>query len=241
MNNILFVVGIAFSTNVLAQDWRGLVVEAENRCLPYDRSEQYPYLASVEKEIVAQMGGKIYGPYTGRYFDSIKDTDIEHIVATSEAHDSGLCAASTEARIAFASDTLNLTLAAPEINRCGNKGKCDLDAAEWLPQRNQCWFVHRIIQVETKYQLSVDPEEAKAIDDVLVNCQSVEMIFYPQAPAKLVELRTNHETALSMYDDNKNGRISCSEAKNHGIAPVTREHIAYAFMNDKDGDGVVCE
>lgn len=40
------------------------------------------------------MGGGTYGPYSGRQFSSASDTDTEQIVARSEAHDSGLCAAS---------------------------------------------------------------------------------------------------------------------------------------------------
>ena len=43
------------------------------------------------------------------------------------------------------------------------------------------------------------------------------------------------------WDDNGNGRISCAEARAHGIAPVRRGHPAYSFMTDGDGDGVVCE
>ncbi|MXZ71277.1 MAG: hypothetical protein F4Z04_07205 [Acidobacteria bacterium] len=43
------------------------------------------------------------------------------------------------------------------------------------------------------------------------------------------------------WDDNGNGRVSCAEARAHGIAPVRRGHPAYAFMTDGDGDGVVCE
>lgn len=46
---------------------------------------------------------------------------------------------------------------------------------------------------------------------------------------------------LTLYDDNRNGRISCAEARAHGIAPVYRGHPAYAYMTDADGDGVVCE
>ncbi len=48
-------------------------------------------------------------------------------------------------------------------------------------------------------------------------------------------------TVLDQYDDNNNGSISCKEARKHGIAPVTNASPAYAFMNDRDGDGVVCE
>ena len=47
--------------------------------------------------------------------------------------------------------------------------------------------------------------------------------------------------ALRLYDDNGNGRITCAEARRHGIAPVQRSHPAYRFMRDGDGDGTVCE
>ncbi len=43
------------------------------------------------------------------------------------------------------------------------------------------------------------------------------------------------------WDDNANGRISCAEARRHGIAPVRRGHPAYRYMRDGDGDGIVCE
>ena len=40
---------------------------------------------SLEGRIVASIG-KAYGPYTERCFANTGETDIEHIVATSEAH-----------------------------------------------------------------------------------------------------------------------------------------------------------
>lgn len=46
---------------------------------------------------------------------------------------------------------------------------------------------------------------------------------------------------LALYDDNGNGRITCAEARAHGIAPVPSDHAAYGYMNDRDGDGVVCD
>ncbi len=48
-------------------------------------------------------------------------------------------------------------------------------------------------------------------------------------------------SALTLYDDNGNGRITCAEARRHGIPPVHREHPAYQYMDDRDNDGVVCE
>ena len=38
------------------------------------------------------MGGRVYSPYTGTTFSSTKETDIEHIVAKSEAHEAGFAA-----------------------------------------------------------------------------------------------------------------------------------------------------
>ena len=108
----------ATSTQPLAQTgstWRGITVAPEHRCSHYD-SDDYPYSPSVEPRIVDRLGG-IYGPYTGTWFGSIRETDIEHIVARSEAHDSGLCAASPATKSRFSSDLLNLTLSAPGVNR----------------------------------------------------------------------------------------------------------------------------
>ena len=109
----------------------------------YHPLEDYQYSPSVEPRIVAAQGG-IYGPYTGTWFASTKQTDIEHIVARSEAHDSGFCATSAVTRKKFASDLLSLTLASPSINR---HQKSDKDIAEWLPDLNQCWYVDRTLQV----------------------------------------------------------------------------------------------
>lgn len=229
--------------------WRGLTVKPENRCTPYDKKKQYPYPQSVEDTIVAQMGGKIYGPYTGRYFKSDTSTDIEHIVAASEGHDSGLCSASPEKRAQFATDPLNLTLAAPKVNRCSIGGKCGFDAAEWMPEKNKCWFANRIVQIKTKYTLSVNKAEADALESTLSKCDSTDMIFFTEQAGIATPPAHNQSAkqdaggasdALSLYDDNNNGRITCAEARKHGITPVRKGHPAYVFMNDANNDGVVC-
>ena len=119
---VLIVVGINAVNRVPAigvlhaqTSWRSLVVAPEQRCSPYD-ADDYRYPQSVEDRIVADLGG-VYGPYTGRWFASESDTDMEHMVARSEAHDSGLCAADLATRRRFATDLLNLTLAGPRVNR----------------------------------------------------------------------------------------------------------------------------
>ena len=218
----------------------GLTVAPENRCSHYE-ADDYSYPQSVEPHIVARQGGRIYGPYTGTYFVSIRETDIEHIVARSEAHDSGLCAADLQTRRNFARDLDNLTLASPSVNR---HQKVDKDLAQWLPAHNRCWYVNQVILVKRKYGLTWDSAERNAARTVLASCTSTAMIFTagPVAPAPPPpQPQPGGGNALELYDDNGNGRITCAEARAHGIAPVHRDHPAYQYMRDGDNDGVVCE
>lgn len=218
-------------------------VAPEYRCSPY-RRDDYHYPASVENGITQVMGGAIYSPYTGQYFNSIKETDIEHIVATSEAHDSGMCGRSKEEKRRFASDPHNLTLAAPSLNRYEKKDK---DAGEWLPSLNQCWFARKVVWIKQTYGLTVDFEEKQQLQKTLRNCSrddlamkivraNSQQTWIPESNASSIE-----KLALEQWDDNGNGRITCKEARDHRITPVHRGQPAYPYMDDRDGDGIVCE
>ena len=237
---LLLLVALCAAADASAQTWRGLVVAPETRCSPY-RPDDYRYPQSVEASIVRDLGG-IYSPYTGERFASTRQTDIEHMVARSEAHDSGLCAMGRETRRAFARDLLNLTLASPGVNRA-LKGSSD--AAEWMPQQNRCWFAARVVTVRQRWGLTIDSSEAQALEAVLSRCESTEI----EGP-RVGDVDAQRDAgggsgglpdALRLWDDNGNGVITCAEARRHGIAPVSRGHPAYPFMRDGDDDGVVCE
>ena len=165
---------LVFSFASAEEIWRGLTVRAEDRCSPYVQRD-YSYPASVEQQIVEGMDA-IYCPYTGRCMASIRQTDIEHVVARSEGHDSGLCAASVETRRAFARDLENLTLATPQVNR---HRKRDLDAGEWLPEMNRCWFAGAVVGVKRKYGLSVDPPERDALEAAFSECADTPLAIGP--------------------------------------------------------------
>ena len=229
------------SANLLA----GIPIEDEDRCTPYS-ADNYRYPQSLEAQLVAETGGRFYSPYTGETFTRTDEVDVDHIVARSEAHDSGLCAADTFTRLAFASDLLNLTFATPQLNRDEKTGK---DLAEWLPEMNRCWFVNRVVAVKRRYGLSMDAREAEVARTVLLSCSSFAMEFNAEAAATPVPEATSESDAspgaenhpLSLYDSDGNGRITCKEAEAHGIAPVKEDHPAYQYMNDADNDGKVCE
>ena len=236
---VLSVAAVALAPALSADTWRGLTLAPEHRCSPYDKKRHYPYPQSVERTIVKRLGA-VYGPYTGTCFRSASQTDIEHVVAASEAHDSGLCAAEPATRRRFARDLRNLTLASPEVNRHQKSGK---DAAEWIPDRNRCWFAGTVLKVKRAYRLTVDAREAAALEKVLRQCPSTAMepIACTATPTRRARQVPAESDALSRYDDNRNGRITCKEARRHGIAPVHRSHPAYRYMLDGDDDGVVCE
>ena len=205
--------------------WRGIEIRDESRCSPYDRND-YRYSQSVEDVIIEELGG-IYSPYTGECFSTHQETEIEHIVALSEAHDSGLCEPIPnimQIRRDFASDPLNLTLASPALNGSYKK---HYDGAEWVPPMNKCWFAQRIVEVRQKYGLTIDRREAEALERILSACSSFEIEFI--------------DCAFDEYDDEGDGRISCAEARNYGIAPICSSHPVYPYMDDGDRDGIVCE
>ena len=129
------------------------------------------------------------------------------------------------------------------MNRHEKRGK---DAAEWVPARNRCWFAARIVEVKRAYGLTIDRREAAALESILFSCESTALepiacAVPSSSGASAASAPAGEADALALYDDNRNGRITCKEARRHGIAPVLRSHPAYRYMRDADGDGVVCE
>ena len=238
---------LGFVTGAPAETWRGLVVAPEHRCAPYDKKRDYPYPQSVEADIVRALGA-VYGPYTGTCFSSTSDTDIEHIVAASEAHDSGLCAADADDPGAVLSrDLRNLTLASPKVNGYEKRGK---DAAEWIPRPEQV-LVRREGRLRSAWRMasSIDRREAAGarrhpfrVRRPRCSSPCCLLLCLPSSGAGAAFRPCGRgRCARALYDDNGNGRITCAEARRHGIAPVPRSHPAYRYMRDGDGDGVVCE
>ncbi|UEJ81817.1 DUF1524 domain-containing protein [Brachybacterium halotolerans subsp. kimchii] len=112
-------------------------------------------------------------PYSGDdvAFDQQDDNslDIDHLVALSDAWQTGASGWDEETRHAFANDPLNLVAVESGLNR--KKG--DGDAATWLPPRKayRCEYVARQIAVKAEYDLWVKPAEKDAMRAVLEGCE----------------------------------------------------------------------
>ena len=188
----VYILGLVLlAGGIQAETWMGLEVEPESRCSVYDRDRDYRYSQSVEPAIAKRMGG-IRCRYTGKVYQSLRQTDIEHVVAVSEAHDSGLCAADAATKRKFANDLLNLTLSDPAVNR----QKSGKDAGEWMPRLDPHEFAKTVILVKLKYGLSIDRREKAALDRAL-NGRTVTAL--PDS----VEALDGHP--LELWDDNSNG------------------------------------
>ena len=159
----------------------GVRIAAEVDDGSYDRKD-YDYPSSIEADIVNRQGG-LFSPYSLNCFDSATETDIEHIVATAEAHASGMYARTEEDRSDYGKDLDNLTLAAPSVNR---NQKSDKDPAEWMPENNKCWYVGKWVEIKKKYNLTMDQAEADSVAAVYQECDSFDMIV-PVCAAGLAE------------------------------------------------------
>ncbi|MGN6413742.1 HNH endonuclease family protein [Flexivirga sp.] len=141
----------------------------------------------------AVLTGTLHGPYTGRTIafhrgvGTSNAVQIDHMVALSDAWQTGAQKMSTDQRRNFANDPLNLVA----VDGPTNESKGDGDAATWLPPNKayRCTYVTRQVQVKAKYHLWVTSAEHDAIARILNNCARP-----VAATSKPVPLRTHTHT-----------------------------------------------
>ena len=120
------------------------------------------------------VSGTLDDPYTGTVIPFTKDkssaVQIDHVVALSNAWQTGAQLLTTAQRTQLANDPLELLAASgPE-----NQAKGDGDAATWLPKNKafRCEYIARQIAVKKKYSLWVTSSEKDAMAAVLSTCDN---------------------------------------------------------------------
>ena len=118
------------------------------------------------------LTGQLLDPFSGKVitFSSTKSNiDIDHVVALSNAWQTGAAYFDKTKRQQIANDPLNLLAVDFSLNR--QKG--DGDAATWLPplKSYRCDYVGRQIAVKAKYGLWVTQPEKSAIIKLLEKCE----------------------------------------------------------------------
>ena len=120
------------------------------------------------------LSGTLLDRYSGESINFIRgnitsmEVQIDHVVALSNAWQTGAFKLTAEQRKALANDPLNLFAVKGRLN--SQKG--DGDAATWLPPLKsfRCVYVAQQIAVKAKYSLWVVPPEKAAMLSILAKC-----------------------------------------------------------------------
>lgn len=120
------------------------------------------------------ISGTLHDPYTGKDIAFVRgestsaSVQIDHVVALSDAWQTGAQQLTPAQRVSLANDPLNLLA----VDGPSNQNKSDGDAATWLPPNRpfRCQYVKRQISVKLKYGLWVTPAERAAMATVLQKC-----------------------------------------------------------------------
>ena len=148
--------------------------QVENGCDTRNRILQRDMQDAVIDENCRVASGTLHDPYGGKDIAFVRGADtsqlvqIDHVVALSNAWQTGAQLLSTSERIALANDPLELLAVDGELNQ----EKSDGDAATWLPPNKpfRCQYVARQIAVKGKYRLWVTAAEKDAMLRVLSTC-----------------------------------------------------------------------
>ncbi len=220
--------------------------------------------------------GTLIDPYSGtaipftRGVDTSADVQIDHVVALSNAWQTGAFAWTPDTREQFANDPLNLLAVQGRLN--SQKG--DGDSATWLPPTTgiRCAHVARQVAVKTKYQLWATAPEQAATARLLTGCpgqtlptQATSAVPAPDPstdpapPAAPVTTSPTHrpsprptprptaeptspapEPVQSVGLDPRFG--TCKAAIAAGYGPYTQGvDPEYDWYRDSDHDGIDCE
>ena len=130
--------------------------------------------ATLDDDNCTVIAGNFVDPYSSQEFDFTQKSEIssgvqsDHVVALSNAWQTGAQNLSDDERYDLATDPLNLVAAGSEANQ----DKSDGDASEWLPANVafRCDYVARQISVKYKYHLWLTSAEHDAMSEVLSSC-----------------------------------------------------------------------
>ena len=118
--------------------------------------------------------GQLDDPYTGKRITFQRGSgtstavQIDHVVALSNAWQTGAQQLSSEQRQQLANDPLELLA----VDGPANQQKGDGEAATWLPSHKpfRCQYIARQIAIKRKYHLWVTSGEKAAMQRVLATC-----------------------------------------------------------------------
>lgn len=199
------------------------------------------------------------------YFDDARHRrasklDIDHLVPLAEAWRSGASRWNDRTREAFAND-LGYAPSLVAVTASVNRSKGDKDPASWLPRVNQCRYVSEWVGVKTRWGLTVDKPEKRAINRTLRGCSKSERMIPKPTKAKIGKDTSKPKPPKKPKDPKPDVVVktfaNCTDLRGTYPNGVARSKSAAAGLRyapfvhaklyeanskmDRDKDGVACE
>ncbi|MDD6461363.1 MAG: excalibur calcium-binding domain-containing protein [Bifidobacteriaceae bacterium] len=220
--------------------------------------------------------GTLNDPYTGKTIAFVRGQEtsnavqIDHVVALSNAWQTGAQNLTADQRLQLANDPYNLLA----VDGPANQEKSDSDAASWLPPNTafDCEYVARQIGVKHKYALWVTSGEKSAMQTVLSTCPSQtvpteggvqggsaagsgtsgsgssDSAQAANSSANSAAQSSGNAAANTSGDSasqsDASGTVtysSCAAVRAAGKAPLYKGQPGYSEKLDRDNDGIACE
>ncbi|WP_233199626.1 DUF1524 domain-containing protein [Cryobacterium sp. N22] len=216
------------------------------------------------------LSGSLVSPFTAASVAFVRGQDtsalvqIDHVVALSNAWQTGAQQLTQAQRVSLANDPINLLA----VDGRSNAQKGDGDTATWLPSNKsfRCGYVARQVSVKATYGLWVTQAEHDAIANVLNSCSgemAVTSSFAPlpappvvvapepvaapvvqpepepapeaPAPEPVAPAPAPEPVAPAVYYEN------CDAVRAAGAAPIYEGTPGYSSKLDRDKDGIGCD
>lgn len=162
--------------------------------------------ATLDTDNCTVIAGLYTDPYSGEELEFheksaiSRGVQIDHVVALSNAWQTGAQNLSDDERYDLATDPLNLIAAGAEANQ----DKSDGDASEWLPPNRafRCEYVARQIAVKYKYHLWVTEPEYAAMITVLTDCPAqtvtgIDVLLFRNIKSKQRNIAILHDVGFA--------------------------------------------
>ncbi|WP_241979951.1 DUF1524 domain-containing protein [Cryobacterium sp. TMT4-31] len=227
-------------------------------------------LTEIKKSGVCKVvTGTLTSPFTAGKIAFVRGQDtsslvqIDHVVALSNAWQTGAQLLTQAQRVSLANDPINLLA----VDGRSNAQKGDGDTATWLPSNKsfRCSYVARQVSVKATYGLWVTQAEHDVMAKVLSTCtgeMAVTSSFAPvPAPAPVVapEPAPEPEPEPVVEPDPEPAPVepapvapapapapevsyaNCDAVRAAGAAPIYEGTPGYSTKLDRDKDGIGCD
>ena len=219
------------------------------------------------------LTGSLVSPFTAANVAFLRGQDtsalvqIDHVVALSNAWQTGAQQLSQAQRVSLANDPINLLA----VDGRSNAQKGDGDTATWLPSNKsfRCGYVARQVSVKATYGLWVTQAEHDAIANVLSSCSGEMAVTSSFAPLPAPPVVVAPEPVAAPVVEPEPEPVAeapapepepvapapepapapapevyyknCDAVRAAGAAPIYAGTPGYASHLDRDQDGIGCD